>query len=86
MKKFLEALWTNFKDNVTLIWKDFKSIDEPLQNNMQHYDARDALNILILVCGSGYTLMGFLGGHFPTLLFGVIQLIIFSLYNMKNKR
>lgn len=60
MKKFLETLWTNFKDNVTLIWNDLKSIDEPSQNNMQHYDARDALNILILACGGCDIILGFL--------------------------
>lgn len=86
MKKFLETLWTNFKDNVTLIWKDFKSIGEPLQNNIQYYDTRDTLNILILVCGIVYTLMGFLNIHFPTLLCGIFQLIVFCSYNMKNKR
>ena len=78
MKKFLETLWTNFKDNVTLIWKDFKCIYS--QN-----DVMKVLCIVFFVLGCGNVILGFLSMQFPSLLLGIILLIIFSCHNMKNK-
>ena len=80
MKKFLETLWTNFKDNVTLIWKDFKCIDGYSQN-----DVINLLCILFLVLGCGIVILAFLSMQFPLLLLGIILLIISSCHNMKNK-
>lgn len=80
MKKFLETLWTNFKDNVTLIWKDFKCIDEYSQNNVMN-----VLCIVFLVLGCGNVILGCLSMQFPSLLLGIILLVIFSRLNMKNK-
>lgn len=80
MKKFLETLWTNFKDNVTLIWNDFKCIDGYSQN-----DVKNVLCIVFLVLGCGNVILGFLSMQFPPLLLGIILLVIFSRHNMKNK-
>lgn len=80
MKKNLETLWTNFKDNVTLIWKDLKCIYGYSQN-----DVMNILCIVFLVLGCGIVILAFLSMQFPLLLLGIILLIISSCHNMKNK-
>lgn len=86
MKKILETLWTNFKDNITLMLNDFKMIDDYTQDEIQHYNVKDVMCIVAVVCGCCDVILCFLCLHFPLLLLGVILLIISSFYNIKNKQ